>query len=321
MFGIFEQLLKTLEEGIVMKRLGLKVFGMVSLFVFCMMFIVGQSFAGGHFYGGFESAKEVTDLPIGFTYKMYNQLYITDTLKDDNRDELNTDFDYLTYRMTNRLFYLSNFKVLGANYGASLAIPVVYNDIDVAGLGQDKFGLGDIYFEPLMLVWKTNQFDAFTSIGLFAPTGDFDPNDPVSTGTGAWGGMLSLGGTYYFDSDREWFTSLLARYEMNGERKEIDLQDGDMLYVDYGFGKSWKFGDACRNKFTLAANGYSVIQTTKSTGTASTELKEQIFGAGPSVGVYFGDLGLSINAKTYFEFGGQNHTEGNLSMITVSKSF
>jgi len=278
-------------------------------------------FAAGHFYGGFEGANEVTDLPSGFTYKMYNQIYYSDVFKDKNGNSIGSKFDTLSYRETNRLFYVSDFKILGAKYAASLSLPIVYNDVNLLGANQNRFNIGDIFVEPFMLLWNTPQFDAFASLGLFAPTGEFDPNNAASTGTGAWGGMFSAGATYYFDVAREWFATATARYEMDSDRRDIDLRDGDMMYFDYGFGKVFPFGDGCRNKFLVGANGYSVIQVTDSVGKASTDLREQNFGAGPSLGVYLADYKLTVNAKTFFEFGAANHSEGYLTMLSVTKSF
>ena len=127
--------------------------------MFCTLGLVGallgSACAGetGHYVNGVEGIKAGTLPPPGFYYRLYNVFYNADTLMDPDGDELDLGFDVSVYAMANRFVWMTDKKILGANYGANVVIPLVYTDIKIsaAGVDDDEFGLGDICVEPFIL--------------------------------------------------------------------------------------------------------------------------------------------------------------------------
>jgi len=82
---------------------------------------------------------------------------------------------------------VSDFKILGANYGA-LAFPAWSDnrfEVPILDLGsKSDFGFTDIYFQPINLGWHTSRADFTAGVGIYAPTGSYDPEAEDNLGLG-----------------------------------------------------------------------------------------------------------------------------------------
>src|SRR5262245_11418669 len=121
---------------------------------------------------------------------------------------------------------------------ASIGIPIAHVTLqtDRPEVGVDKLGLGDLYVQPMKLGWKLRQFDVVTGYGFYAPTGHFDPGGHDSVGSGQWTHEFSLGGTVYFDREKAWRISALASYNLNQQKRDIDITRGDTVQIQGGVG-------------------------------------------------------------------------------------
>ena len=90
------------------------------------------------------------------------------------------DFKAVAYINGPRAIYMTDVKILGANYGLDLLIPFYYGEVEVpktpAGKIKDStFTMGDLQFEPLLLAWHYKQWD----IGAEGPEVPGRPADAV----------------------------------------------------------------------------------------------------------------------------------------------
>ncbi|MDM8549944.1 transporter [Desulfobacterales bacterium HSG2] len=175
---------------------------------------------------------------------MYNVFYTADTLTDDNGDDIDAvDFDVSVFANVHRFIWMSDLKILGADFGANIIIPLISTDIEVKAKGgptltdDSKFSLGDICLEPFMLSWHGPQYDAAAGLGVYFPVGEYDKNEPASPGKDMWTGMFTLGGTLYFDAERSWSASILGRYETHSEQGDRDVTYGDDLHFEWAWPK------------------------------------------------------------------------------------
>lgn len=288
------------------------------VFTLCFSFIQSSvAFGGhGHYTSGSEGLKASTLPPPGFYYRAYASYYSAGEFRGDNGKVTNSDFDASVFALANRFIYSSDIEVLGANIVFDCVIPVVGTDIHVMdGVSGDSFGVGDILVEPLVLSWHEPWFDAAVGIGFWLPTGDFDRMDPSSIGKGFWSVMFTAGATVYFDSEKNWHASVLARYEIHTEQDETDITYGD----DFSF--EWGVGRTINKTIDIGIAGYCQWQLDKNTGKDADDNLHRAFAVGPEIAIAIPDWKASLSLRTLFEFENENSNQGNLTVLTFTKAF
>lgn len=221
------------------------------------MLPASSAFALGNGYcPGTEGTMGASLPPPGFHYKQYNVFVETDELQDaDGNDAVilgansEVDFGAKVFVQAHRFIYFTEKKILGADYGMSLILPIVAKDIEiqVADLGIDSdrghVGLGDIFVEPLVLSWHKQRWDFAFGLGVQLPTGDWDNSaEPANAdpGNGYGNGLLTLGATYYLDQEKLWTISALTRtVAYFGEQDDTDYTPGDEFIVDWGLARQF----------------------------------------------------------------------------------
>jgi len=293
--------------------------------MFCTFGLVavlfGTPFAGetGHYVSGVEGIKAATLPPPGFYYRLYNVYYHADTLTDSKGDELDVGFDLSVYATVNRFVWMTHKKIFGADFGADVIIPLVYTDIEIQAIGvdQDQFGLGDIAIEPFVLSWHGSHYDASFGLAVYVPTGEYDVNEPASPGRDFWTGMITLGGTYYFDTAKTWSASILTRYEMHSEKDETDVTLGDDFHFEWGIGKT------LAKIWDVGLTGYCHWQVTDDSGSGVIWDKSEhdhVYAVGPEVSVFIPPATLFVSLRSQWEFGAVDRSEGNVTTLTLTKT-
>ncbi|ADD68344.1 conserved hypothetical protein [Denitrovibrio acetiphilus DSM 12809] len=295
-----------------------KSFITAALFAF-ITFIPVLSNADQHYGIGSEGLKAGTVPGPGFYYLMYNNYYTSDTMTDSSGDDSNIGFDISVIANVNRFVYITDKKILGADYGFQLIVPFVYTDLEIkaAGVDDDDFSLSDITVEPLILSWHGAQYDAVFGTALFVPTGEYDKNSSVNIGQDHYTVMLSQGITYYIGEGKGWNISYIARYEKHLENRDLDITYGDDFSVDWGIGKTI-------NKFyDIGLIGYSHWQVTDDDGddAAADSVKDQVHAIGLEAGVFFPDNSFGVKVKYQNEFYAEDRAKGHSFWIDIVKPF
>ena len=241
-----------------MVRMNLRCSVCVGMFVaLTMVMTASTALAMGNGYTpGTEGAMAPSVPPPGFHYKQYNLFLDTDELLDDDGDDAvipgpdaAVDFSARIFAQAHRFIYITEKKILGADYGMSLIVPIVSKDIEIAvpqlGIDSDDagIGLGDIFVEPVILGWHTQRWDVALGLGVQLATGDWDDTgEPANgdPGNGYSNGLLTFGATYYLDEAKSWTASALSRTVIYfGEQDDTDYQPGDEFIIDWGVGKQF----------------------------------------------------------------------------------
>jgi hypothetical protein len=280
----------------------------------------GSAFGGetGHYVSGVEGIKAGTLPPPGLYYRMYNVFYQADKLKDRDGDTSDVDFDVDIFSMTHRLVWVSNNKILGADYFASIIVPTVYTDIELGPVKDNQFGLGDVGIEPFGLAWHGPRYDAGVGVGFFVPTGRFDKNRPASPGKDFWTTMFTLGGTYYLDAERTWSASILSRYEIHSTKDHSDVRPGNDFHFEWGIGKT------IEKYWDVGVTGYCHWQMTDDSGSDVTWDKgvhDRVYAIGPEISAFIPSAKLSVSLRYLWEFGAVDRSEGNFMCLCLTKVF
>ena len=274
---------------------------------------------GSHYTNGVEGIRAASLPPPGLYFRLYNVYYGSDDLKNPSGDSVG-DFDLDVFAVVPRLIWITDYKILGADYFADVIVPLVGTDISFGAGGMtlfddDSFGVGDIAIEPFGLSWHGERYDASFAAGVYLPTGEYGATEPASPGLNYWTGMITAGGTYYLDLAKTWSASILARYEFHGENDDTDFTNGDDFHFEWGIGKKlaqfWEVGAA----------GYCQWQVSDDSGTGATDSRDQVFAAGPEINYFVAPLKTNVTLRYLMEFGAEDRSEGDVAALVFTYIF
>lgn len=264
---------------------------------------------GGHYPAGSEGIKAASLPPPGVYLRDYNQFYFADDYKNGP-----PGFDITAYVNAPRLIWISDIKILGANFGMDALIPLGYVDVDSnpGGPSDNRFSIGDVCVEPITLSWHTKQFDFALAYAIWAPTGGFDQTKPAQLGKGFWSHMLTAGATWYVDEGKTWSISALNRYEIHHEHEDLPVTAGNTWTLEWGVAKS------VTKTVDVGLVGYYQAQVTKDD---PQNFKAHVAAIGPEINAFVPKLGMFASLRYLQEFSAKDRPEGQLVTLTLTKIF
>ncbi|KIX13349.1 SphA family protein [Dethiosulfatarculus sandiegensis] len=289
----------------------------IGFFFYC----TSTAMAFGHYTPGSLGLNAASLPPPGFHYTMYNLMYTADTMLDDNGNDLDLDLDLTVFANVHQFTYMTDYKILGADFGFDVLIPLVYTSMEMKrqGVDEDSFSLGDICVEPFVFAWHTPRWDVALAFGFYAPTGESD--EPSSPGAGYWSFMETLGATYYFDEARTWTASLLTRWLQNTEDRDTEITAGANVVAEYGLAKAFPFNSG-ELFLTAGVAGYTYKQLDEDSGDGASDQKYFGNAVGPEIRLMgFKPFPFQLSLRYLFEYAGENTTEGQNVCLTLIGSF
>ncbi len=211
--------------------------------------------------------------------------------------------------------YVSKFKILGADYGALVAMPFANFRLDAPRLdvtSSTGIAASQIWVVPVMLGWHIEKplflspggADITAHYAFYAPTGRYTPGAPNNTGLGMWTNEFSFRVTSYFSKDRKWHGSASLFYDINSKKSGQDYKTGNAFTYMWGLGRDYGAKDSLFSGWFGAA-GYAQWQTTATTGIDAPLIvrqnKSQINGVGPE----FTTLQGALTIRYFWDFGGK----------------
>lgn len=290
------------------------------LFAFIALPLQAQSVLNSYPTGA-EGIRPANIPPPGHYSKQYNLFYFADDLKGPAGNSIDPNFDAFTYLGAIRHFWISDFKILGADYGMDFALTYLHNDVEfsVPGGGvarRSSTGPGDILFQPLLLGWHGEMWDAGVIYGMFIPTGDFSPLDPSSLGRGHWTHLVGYGGTVYLDSEKTWSVAMANRFEFHGHNDESNITSGSHFSVEWGIGKKlpelWEVG----------AVGTITQKIQDDTGPGvfyNPSTHDRVYSVGAEVTKIFPEVGIQGSLRWFHEFEAEARPQGDAIWFSLTK--
>jgi len=278
----------------------------------------------GHYPLGVEGIKAATLPPPGLYLRNYLYYYNSDVYRDRGGNNNGADLDLDALVIAPRLVWITDQKILGADYGMDIFVPLVQTDLEIdTPVGRGKFNdfcIGDIGIEPIDLAWHGDCYDLGAAFAVWLPTGKYNKNNPASPGKDFWTTMFTFGGTYYFDEEKTWSASLLSRYEIHSYKDHTDVRPGQNILFEWGIGKTikkiWEVGVA----------GYSQWQISSDDGKDAkyvydTSVHDRVSAIGPEASVFLPPLKMQIVARCLFEFSAVDRPEGVTTTVMLMKIF
>ena len=192
-----------------------------------------------------------------------------------------------------------------AALGAPLARVAV--NADRPQLAVDASGFGDLFVQPLKLGARFDHFDVVSDYAFYAPTGRFEPRR-LSVGRGYWTHEFSVGGAFYPDRRRTRRASLLASYDVNLRKRDIDITRGNSFQVQGGAGMH------VAGPIDGGVAGFALWQVTRNRGAdlpdAVRGARTRVFGIGPEVGASIPAIHARAESRAEWELGAHSRQQG-----------
>ncbi len=271
---------------------------------------------GGHYPAGAEGIKGSSLPPPGVYLRDYNFFYFANEYPTGPF----SDFNALAYVQAPRLIWITDYKILGGNYGMDVIVPFSYTDVQfkVPGYRQqtDTFGMGDIQLEPITLSWHQKNYDLALGYAIWAPSGNFRATDPSQPGKGYWSHMFTAGVTWYFDQQKTWALSLLNRYEIHHENDDVKVTPGHTYTLEWGLSKSLS------KTVDVGLVGYYQQQVTDDYGIGASydrSRHDHVVAFGPEVLMFCPKTGIFASLRYNYEVDARDRPQGHTFTITLTK--
>jgi hypothetical protein len=271
-----------------------------------------------HYPPGLEGIKAATLPPPGVYLRDYNYFYQASRANDAQGNQAAVNPTAFIYANVPRLLWITDVQVLGGYLGLDALVPIQYNHIEIGPANYDSstFGIGDAFVEAT-LSWHLKQADLAIGYGVFAPTGNTAPNEPLPStriGLGYWTHMLTAGATWYIDTDKKWAISALNRYEFSTEKEDTEKIPGQVYTVEGGLSYAISKG------IDIGPIAYYQQQVTPDTG-SSWSSRSRVVGVGPEISTFFPQWMLGASLRYAYEVMSQSRLQGQTFTLTITKRF
>ena len=297
-----------------------KILPLILLAMFIAMPSAYAGTSGNHYVNGVEGIKGASLPPAGIYYRMYNAVYASDEIKDIDGNEVDLQPHISVMAQVHRVVWISNKKILGADFGMDMLVPIQQANVefDHTGYEDNHLRVGDINIEPLLLGWHGKRWDATFGFSIFMPTGDWDKDEQALPGKNYWTYMFTLGSTVYLDKAKTWSASVLARYEIHSDNDKIHIRPGNDFHFEWGVSKNinkvWEVGVA----------GYCQWQVTNDKGTGvnyDADDHDRVFAIGPEIAYTVPKWKSIFSMRLLWEFDARDRTEGAVGVLSWTKAF
>jgi hypothetical protein len=288
---------------------------------------------GSHTLGDF-GVQAATQPQPGFYASLFYVRYDADTIKDadGNTRRLSPDSpgSIGIAAAAPILWYVSDAKVLGANYGFMAVLPFANAALEAPAFGLGRTidtGFADMLIRPLDLGWFTKRADVAAGFQFYAPSGRYEPAGSQNLGKGMWTYEPFAGTTLYLDERRTVSIATTAFWEFHSEKEDTNVKVGQLLTLEGGAGKSflgggliigaayyaqWKLTEDRLASFVLPGGGAFEPRLAN---------KHRVFGFGPDVTLPVASqrkLFALVNVRYFWETGAKSKTEGQTLVVTAT---
>lgn len=284
---------------------------------------------GGQHYPNGTTDFVMGALPPAGTYLENHTLYVNkDSLLDNSGEKLPVDLSVEAVADAVRLIHVTPYTLFGASWAMHTIIPFYSTDFELkagpVSIDSDDANLGDICFSPLVLGWHHSpNFHQIFALDIYAPNGHYENDDPSTQifSRNHWTIEPVLATTYLykgFDFSAKLMYDFHTKnndYLNHGD--EVELQPGQEFHFD------WAVGYAPKSGWRLGLVGYNHWQTTDDEIDGEKVDDDRTRLAAIGLGIkYWPEHGpFSLTFKHYWEYGGKNVAEGQVTHMKIQYAF
>jgi hypothetical protein len=227
----------------------------------------------------------------------------------------------------NTFLWASNGKIAilgGASFSSAVTMPIANNSLSSSAQGaiSGGGGLGDFYFQPVILGWRTERLDVRGIFGFLAPTGRFNSGATDNVGNGYWTPVVAAGQTFYLSEDKATTLSAFEMYEFHTTQPGTRIHPGQTFDLDYSLMRAFTLANA---RLQVGLVGYGAWQTTATTGPDITPTEEaqryRVNALGAGLNFALPARKVTLSFKYFDEFSNQWTYQGYSLQISAGVAF
>ena len=216
----------------------------------------------------------------------------------------------------------------GAHYSVAAFLPYTWLSIsgNSAALGglqiqNSVSGIGDLTVVPVMLAWKSDNWQYDFLMPVYAPTGSYETGRLGNTGLNYWT-FDPIVGVAYSNAKSGLNAAVHVGYAINTENNDTSYKSGDILHVDASVQQIFPLGSGFAN---IGAEAWYFQQVTCDSGSGATLgcFKGRTAGIGPVLG-YIQPIGkekLLFELKWLPELETKNRLNGDYIWLKMVYTF
>jgi len=210
---------------------------------------------------------------------------------------------------------LSQQKPLSLTLSAAAPIArLTLNIHDRPEASFDRFGLTDVYIQPLRLGWRGQQFDAVGAYAVYLPSGRSPLAGVQGLSSGHITHQFAAGGSVFADKSRKVFATALSSYDINLRKRGVDITRGDTFQIQGGAGIS-----RLRQWLEIGVATCALWEVRDDRGADLTPLlkgaRDRVFGLGPEVAVTLKPIRSQLRVRYEWDMGVRSRPQGNILVV------
>ncbi len=266
----------------------------------------------------------------GFTFNNITVNYSAGSLNDANGNRVpGLTGNYSFWVTENVLYYVPNFKILGARIGIAGIFPAANGSLTAPTFGftGGGYGYADMFVRPLALGWHFDRLDTYVGYGFTAPTGRYVPGASDNIGSGYWGHNVLTGTTLYLTKNKTTTLNLTTSWEIHGQKKGSNITPGQAFTTEWGLGQLIPLDKQFQKLLQIGVIGYDQWQVSDNGGTlsigvpASTLPRYSVHGIGFQTTFLVPKRNLNIFFKYIPEYSATAHTLGRTIVFGGAYTF
>lgn len=306
--------------------------------------VAAQAGEIGHFAPGVANIRDYTVPEPGFYGAVYDYWYSTTRLNDGSGNKINSvNVDVNIYAVAPMFIWVSDWKVLGAKYAAYIAPSFGSASVDAAldrealdrlGVNASRFGVGDLFVQPLWLGWSLTNWDFALGYGFYAPIGTYNTQTvslrgggstklelPDNIGFGFWEQQIQGAVSWYPWADKRMAVSAVLTYGIPQKKDDFDLTPGENLTLNWGISQYLPLNKAQTLLLEVGPAGYDSWQVTSDSGSDASSGLDQVHAVGGQFGFTYVPWLLSVNFHGFYEYAARDRFQGQSFGLNIVKKF
>ena len=263
----------------------------------------------------------------GFTYNNSFLFYARDEQVGGNGEVLATGQQAVLLDMNTVLWASSQqIATLGnARFSCAATIPIANNSLSSSTQGaiSGGGGLGDAYFQPVILGWHWERADIRGIAGVLVPTGRFTAGANDNVGNGYWTPVIAAGETFYVSPDKLTTISLFQMYEFHTTQSGTQIRPGETFDLDYSVMRGIPLH--AESRLQVGAVGYGAWQTTARTGPNVTPAEQaqryRVNAVGVGMNLLLPTQRVTLSLRYFDEFSNRWTYQGYSLQISAAVAF
>jgi hypothetical protein len=308
----------------------------------------------GHYNGGILNIRDLFLPPAPGVYgAVYNYFYTANRLNDSHGNKVSSltingvavgvDVKVNMYVAAPAMIWASDWKLLGARYGAMVVPSFVDANLDAAlsavtrdggSVKSSSFGVGDMLVIPLFLDWSFKQWDVTLNYGFWAPIGKYSTQTTTTAGGGTakvessdnlgfgfWTHQIQSAVAWYPWEHKATAVTTALTYENHDKKKGFDLTPGQNLTLNWGISQFLPLKKDKTLLLEVGPAGYDSWQITNDSGSAANNIRDQVHAVGGQLGLTYVPWALSMNSHGFYEYAAKDRFQGQSFGLSIAKKF